>query len=735
MADFLAGDVSYPGLISFNAFTYTCSHGISPGTITINANPGSSPLPFGDMIFTDGRYTFPLSECKLEKMTTNKNENGEEDQFVFSDRRWKWRDGGTISGCYNQLDPNGKLIPRMVRSPLELAILLLNAMGVSRVAIDLPPGVTSQMAAGLPQVLPTGFNFPILGVNPPVNWDAVNPAQALDQLCNELGSRIVYDPFADAVYITRNGQGQSLPIDSIKSVSQTLQLPQAPDVINIVGDRIKFELLLELEPYGEEWNGMYLPINQLSYTPVVTKTANHTVNVTCKLLAAGSQPPYYRMTINPPNANGFDANGQLILPQDNVYYPTGSDTVATILGVFQTWLQGLNGNKDFVNKLAVTLAGGTLTVTAKLPGWVFVIQGYHNLTVKVAVAGIDKVKTWENEWPPEFAGVQATTRLTREQAINLAKRSVWRCYALTGVDVSGAGPIQVPTPNGAYSVRVRQNITLTDTKVSQVVPDPGLAAFLTGPFSEPYMRDYYNGYSKSQSAACFGSVSLASIMSLNHLTYAGPTVDKQNTPTQSIVPLDFSVVEQWQMIVFGTYVFKQDVGGKLRNPRLLLNTGVYVRDNDTNQFFRFNNSLVIRQGSNVASVIREDVQLGIIGGYQRVGPQNGGFWRLQFGNLLEADPLLRSNYYLQGELLKYLVKGGIGIQYNGLAPIRMSGRVHQATWKIQGGVGMETEGSEMFEHDTWTPPYPARRRIENLRAVERVRTSFTAKVNPASEKP
>jgi hypothetical protein len=202
----VAGYFDYPSLPPLIAGEYTCSHGVTPGTIVLRVHPSPvAPFAGGAVTIGDGRKSLLIRGCKLIRYTAERNDSGEEWVMELEDGRWRWRDG-RIDGQYNQLDRNGKLIPRTIKSPTELAHLCLNAMGVQRRIVDMPDGIPgTAFINNIPDFLPVGINFPPLGINPPVNWFAANPAQSLAALADSCGRRVVYDPIDDRVLIVRPG--------------------------------------------------------------------------------------------------------------------------------------------------------------------------------------------------------------------------------------------------------------------------------------------------------------------------------------------------------------------------------------------------------------------------------------------------------------------------------------------------------------------------------------------------
>lgn len=186
------GRVFWPGVESPTSFTYTQSHGIAPGFATVRMNPQVSQFAtFGDLIITDGTVPVTIRGCRMDRVKETRGPNGVEWELTIADGRWRWREAGYVKMWANQLDPHGKYIPWTIRSPIELAEACLKALGVTRYRIDLPIGLTKADGAQLRDLLPTGVNFPVSGVNPPIDWFYEPAATALEQLAESFGCRVV----------------------------------------------------------------------------------------------------------------------------------------------------------------------------------------------------------------------------------------------------------------------------------------------------------------------------------------------------------------------------------------------------------------------------------------------------------------------------------------------------------------------------------------------------------------
>ena len=91
--------------------------------------------------------------------------------------------------------------------------------------------------------------------------------------------------------------------------------------------------------------------------------------------------------------------------------------------------------------------------------------------------------------------------------------------------------------------------------------------------------------------------------------------------------------------------------------------------------------------------------------------------QLAAATILEADPIFRANYYLNGMMLKYQVKATATVVYNTIMPIGCDGAISQVTWEVGDGRPVQTTASLNCEHSDWVAPYPVRRRAELLPPV------------------
>ncbi len=259
------GLATFPGVVQLLSATITLGHGISPSTARLTMAPQPTPpAEAGTLRFLYGENVVEFPDCKIDQGSYQRSDTGEHWQVAFLDRRWKWR-FGHISGRYNVWrenatlqngDPAGSsgsgLVTDTERTPQQLAELYLDAMGEEDYDVSALPNFT----------------------RPPVDHDYDNPAEALADLCESLGCRIVLR-LDNTVKLVRIGSGIELPTDFLLEDSLTIDLPEKPDTIAVVCGPSLFQVDFPLEAVGLDRDtttggdptDTIKPIDQLSYKP------------------------------------------------------------------------------------------------------------------------------------------------------------------------------------------------------------------------------------------------------------------------------------------------------------------------------------------------------------------------------------------------------------------------------------------------------------------------------------
>lgn len=713
---------TWPGVKAVAACTYVCGHGITPGKAVLTSYPqDDAPQEYGTLHFTDGVRKFTVPACKVDSVTPQMGPGGTTFTLEILDERWSWAFGG-IDGHYNQKDGRGKLVPWTIRSPQELALLCLKAMKVTRYDIRaLPKGLSRKDGKNVERYLKTGENFPQTLTNPETFWDHIPPAQALAQLADFYGLRVIYQPNAAKVILAYPGKGKDFPNLPYESIGGTIDGPEAPAFVGVVGAPVKFQSRFLLEAVGEDWDGEILPIEDLSYAPTgndvkavfeVRKTGDDTdkgASFFFKVTFAGGKGDNFQYFRTEPFGNYVDKFQRI------VGYANASDFISK----YSKWELITTGDDAVIRITAKTT---DLVEVSTLEYEVGVNRPCKWNAVIPIVKPENKKERWNDCKPPFFPTVRATNRLSYEQSKQLAAKSVFRYYRIMNRDAHDKGQIDKPGRPIEIAqwgkILRRQQIVLLNSKVEQVKPAPRIAGAGGGQAAPAVagfgaLPDFYNGYSRDQPNTVAGSV-WKKIGAVNWLWDSrDPNAVGPNTDPEKRVFVDFDIDPVEQIVRFAEPVFYfggDAPGGITRQPSLVLECGHYVLDPETNVPIRWLETLRVLGGTApVQWQVREDVSVGVVGVY---GPQD----KLVGTDYLDlADARGRAGYYLRGMAAQYKITGGESRQYIGIVPHDPDGFCQQVSVTV-GDSGPTTIVSGNTEFHPAIPPYPARRRAELLPA-------------------
>jgi hypothetical protein len=741
----------WPGVATFDSVRYTCSHGITAGVVTaISRIPPTTAVNYGTFRFHDGNRVVELKECKLHMVENVSGSQGPIYTYRILDRRWRWQ-FGEISGHYNQRDRRDNLIPWMVKTPTELAEMCLKAMGETGYEIDLPEGL-SQLDLDIWRDNPApGEKTPVTKTNPEVFWEGERPAAALDRLCSVFGRRLVWDYTTGTVKIVKPGYGADLqPMPHLDEIRQHLDQPVKPTGIGVIGANVRVQMRLKLIAVGEEWDGRFLPIEELSYKP------DFKAQPGIWTIAFPSVAPFTgTVTID---GKPFSLSGQ-----------TSANGAATSLAAM---LNNLDVDGD---KATATAANGVVTFTVPVDGVMPDVLGTSGAVVTLTQMPISSA--WQKVKPDSMFNVKATDRLTYEQARALAQKSVLRYYRVADEDVScGWDPdrkvkkIDVPRYG---EIDRRQQLQILPTLAEQVNPKPREDDRATA--NGTYLSanpDYYDGYSRDRQPIIYGMVA----RNCNGDFFMGAR--GLNTPENRRIAAQFTIDCENQIVIFGRPMYRSTISGshwRIDEPHLTLETSVFVQDTETNAPVRYRRWLKFDEqvpdkittssldiGDSITVDVREyalagglpetfelknlhdnrenlklglstsesekdtkmdgiqwfrhdDVPFAVITRYD-YDKETHGYTYKEDENESDDVSRPRADYYLAGHVLEHLPKGGQTAVYHGVHQIAMDGAISQVT--IEVGSGAKTSASRNAEHAVWLPALPARRRAEGVAANE-----------------
>jgi hypothetical protein len=351
------GLAHFPGIERLLGATITLGHGVSPSSALLRIAPQADfPTEVGTLTVTYASTSIDFRDCKLDRSSLERSDDGEVWEISLLDRRWKWR-FGQVSGKYNVRrddatiqtgDGAPELVADTQRTPQQLAALYLDAMGESGYDVSELP------------------NEP----RPQVDHDHDNPADALEELASGLGCHVVLR-LDGSVRIVRTGVGAELPQDFLLQDSPSFNPPEKPDKIAVVCGASFHQVDFPLEAVGLDSPAVgegaaantIKPIDELSYKPpggwsaidlpycnnVRTSVSGEYVGG-LRSLAAKSVFRYYRI-VTPVKIPGYAGpnDGQVrreqILPifEEQVRSSReNDDTTPLAATVFGVWYPGLD---------------------------------------------------------------------------------------------------------------------------------------------------------------------------------------------------------------------------------------------------------------------------------------------------------------------------------------------------------------------------------------------------------
>jgi hypothetical protein len=249
---FAQGTFAFPGIDTILSGNFALTPGFKPSvcTLTIIPQPKAS-LRIGDLTLAYGGQKITFRDCTVDDVQAMRDASGRSVwQVKILDRRWRWANGGRISGYYNVHRPlmyrkETELVPGTEKSPRDLAKLCLEAMGEKNFDLSKMPN----------------------DARPEVEWDAMKPAEALAQLCDSLQC-ILAPGLDDRFTIYRVGDGKLLPINQyLLSGALEVDPPEQPEEIAVVTSPVMWQADLKLKAVGLDVDWKIKPIDELSYTP------------------------------------------------------------------------------------------------------------------------------------------------------------------------------------------------------------------------------------------------------------------------------------------------------------------------------------------------------------------------------------------------------------------------------------------------------------------------------------
>lgn len=273
------GSVYYPGIKQIVSASYSRSHGITPDICQIQMAPQTldpsapdyTPIePDGYLLFQFDAQSVEVNSlgnrstkttqiliqgCRPDRVKIRRSGSSEIWTIPIFDRRWKWK-FGSFSGHWN-IKKNGVIESRKERTVRQLADLCLEAMGEKKYNTKALDQLEENKKLKYRKI-----------IRPEVHWDRIPPAQALNDLVTSLGFRVCLK-WDDTVSIEKYGEGALLSTDDLMSGGFEADLPEVSNSVTVVGGIMMHETIWSLEAVGLDIDGMWRPIDHLSYIPLV----------------------------------------------------------------------------------------------------------------------------------------------------------------------------------------------------------------------------------------------------------------------------------------------------------------------------------------------------------------------------------------------------------------------------------------------------------------------------------
>lgn len=267
---------TFPGISNIKRARAMAVLGPYPAVHEIEFQPQASiSYLSGNLVLSDGVNSRTFTNCIVDTASLRYTTYGHIERIKLWDRRRLWR-FTTFTGVYNERDASGEIIAATEKTPQQIAAILLDAMGETGYNVSALPNSDRPFVSGVED----------------------RPDLALYRLCIENGCDIAL--LADnTVKIVVIGTGASLPADGdVQSVSFGADNGEVPQTIRVCCGPTRYQYKILLEAVGMDTDGTVVPIDELSYAPVLgwgyVDPTNPLVDTTDSLARSLSARTVYR---------------------------------------------------------------------------------------------------------------------------------------------------------------------------------------------------------------------------------------------------------------------------------------------------------------------------------------------------------------------------------------------------------------------------------------------------------
>jgi hypothetical protein len=246
------GTFDYEGIRPYvTSGQFTLTPGLSPSVCSLSCLPlPNMPPSNGTLVLEYGADQLRFLNCKLDSVVGRRGQDGKSEwQLTIYDRRWMWADRGKVSGEWNKR-VNDQIVYGTEKKPSELLKMCLEALGESGFDLSRVPDDD----------------------RPYVEWDYTRPSAAMGELCDLLKCIVCLGPVDNKIYIIPNILSTVVFTgDGATEYEESLDPPDPPAGIIVVGSKIKYQIDFPLEAVGREDDGTWKLLDELSYIPEVLK--------------------------------------------------------------------------------------------------------------------------------------------------------------------------------------------------------------------------------------------------------------------------------------------------------------------------------------------------------------------------------------------------------------------------------------------------------------------------------
>ena len=265
----MAPEISFSTLGAIMRVDATLAHGMTPSVIRIDFPEQAAPIDRGgDLRFKFNGNQVVFKDCLIDQSSLQAGSAGKIKTLAVFDRRWRWEFQNVSFSFNEQNDANE------IRTSPGLLDLINEGYNATEIQVIKSFFNTKKSASGIADYLLFAMGETRRGINqlprdvyPEFGFDNIRPAMALSMLCSMYSCSFGLQ-LDNRIGVWTLGRGKALPRNlSILSESKTVDLNSRPEAVSVVTAPVLYQYDFRLEAVGEETDGNFVPIDELSYKP------------------------------------------------------------------------------------------------------------------------------------------------------------------------------------------------------------------------------------------------------------------------------------------------------------------------------------------------------------------------------------------------------------------------------------------------------------------------------------